>query len=285
MPLRITLSVLLLSMLTHTQAQEKLTPDDIKAKLEHAYDLDQDVRLRFGQAKPGTPAYKALRDSLVYVDSVNQSVVFPILDTYGWLGKRATSEKASSAYYYVIQHADSAGQAKYQTFIEKAYKKKEITNLDYARFVDRLLFRQGKFQRYGLQNGIDPLGNSYLYPIRDVKATNKHRQKAGFPKIQDELSDNQVYEVPGLSKFKYPVVFMAHFASDNKFSTPAPGIIILCDGKEIGRSNERGLVYIGLNKPPHETVQLIFQRGDKKINYTLKGERDFYEYWGVWNNK
>jgi len=102
--------------------------------------------------------------------------------------------------------------------------------------------------------------------------------------LEEDLDSNTVYNLPGLSNLKDPVVFIAHFASDKNFTAPANDIEVICDGKIIGKSNEHGLVYIGLNKPPHQEIILTLQKGGKSRTYTLKGDKDFYEYWGAWIN-
>ncbi len=273
--------ILLVLLVIDLHAQHTADKKDITKKLERIYDLDQGIREKFAKAKPGSPEYKMLRDSVRYIDSVNQAEIFPLLDQYGWLDSKTTSAKASSAYYFVIQHAELPAQIKYAAYIDKAYQSKQITNLDYARFVDRLLFRQGKFQVYGLQTGADPLGNNFLYPVKDVKVVDRERKKLGFGKIEDELGGTII--TPDLSGFQYPVVFIAHIAGDKNFQTPAKDVEILYDSKVIAKTSERGLVYIGLNKPPGKEVVLTLQRDGKSQTYTLKDDKDFYEYWGMWS--
>ncbi|MFT3823408.1 MAG: hypothetical protein QM731_05785 [Chitinophagaceae bacterium] len=277
------LPALFLLFAVKVNAQNTPVKKEIIEKLEHAYDLDQDIRQKFGKAQPGSTEYKMLRDSLRYIDSVNQSVVFPVLDQYGWMSSKEISQKASAAFYYVIQHAELPAQIKYARQIDKAYELKEISNLEYARFVDRLLFRQGKFQVYGLQSGADPLGNNFLYPVKDIKIADRERQRLGFGTIESEMGQSGTYLTPDLSEFKYPVVFIAHIAGDKGFQTPAKDIEIICDSKVIARSNERGMVYVGLNKPPGQDLVLTLQKDGKSRTYTLKGDNDFYEYWGMWN--
>ncbi|WP_111598240.1 DUF6624 domain-containing protein [Chitinophaga skermanii] len=277
----ILIALLVLHFSNPSQAQQQPNFKQITTTLEQAYERDQSIRERFAKTPMNTPEYKIVRDSLRYIDSTNQAIVFPILEQYNWLKSNVTSKNASAAFYYVIQHAELPAQIKYARYMDEAYKAKEISHLDYARFVDRLLFRQGKFQRYGLQQASDPLGNVYCYPMKNIEEVNKQRASLGFGKVEDDVTAGSIVMAPGVEQLTHPNVFIGHVSNDSNFKEPAENVEILLNGTVIGKTNAKGFVYIALERPYNEEVTLTIQRGAKSQNFVLKGEKDFFEYWGV----
>ena len=113
-------------------AQNKNTLKIVNTILEKAYDDDQNSRdsivVMQNRNDINTAEYKKLFIEMNNHDSINQLIVFPILDKYGWLGQPKVSEKACRSYFYIIQHAQIDKQLKYYQQVMQAYRAKYISS-------------------------------------------------------------------------------------------------------------------------------------------------------------
>ena len=119
-------------------------------------------------------------------DSVNLVKVTEILDKYGWLGIDEIGEKANTALFIVIQHADgdSGVQAKYLPMMREAVKKKKAQPDQLALLEDRILTNQGKPQIYGTQVHAAKNGKNVFFPIADERNVNKRRSSVGLEPLE-----------------------------------------------------------------------------------------------------
>ncbi|RYG11019.1 MAG: carboxypeptidase regulatory-like domain-containing protein [Chitinophagaceae bacterium] len=214
---------------------------------------------------------KIERTAMNTQDSLNQQVVAEILDKYGWLSKKQISAKANNAFFYVIQHAPLAYQAKYAKLIDVAFKNKEISNAEYAFFVDRFKSKQGMAQIYGTQAEGDNLGNSYLYPIKNWHTVNKSRAQLKLPPL--DLAKTPEY-------IRYPkvlegdsIVLIGHVF--DKTNQPIANAQVYLDNLILGQSNEKGLFIIGMKRPA-EGSKITVKAKDKNNTTSIKGLKDFY---------
>lgn len=253
----------------------KKNKNEITAKLENAYTLDQSVRKVFdacmSAAGNAGDKCKIERIAMNTQDSLNQQIVAEILDKYGWLSKKQTSAKANSAFFYVIQHAPLAYQAKYATLIDKAFKNKEISSNEYAFFVDRFRSKQGMAQIYGTQTEGDNLGNSYLYPIKNWHTVNKSRAQLKLPAL-DLAKTPEFRQFPKVLAGD-SIVLIGHIFDKN--NQPIANARVSLDTVMLGQSNEKGLFIIGLKRPAEGSKITVKAKG-KNNTTSIKGAKDFY---------
>ena len=129
-------------------------------------------------------------DSLLKVmgdkDSINLVKVTEILDKYGWLGIDDIGEKANTALFIVIQHADgdTAIQRKYLSVMRQAVKDGKAKADQLALLEDRVLTNQGKPQIYGTQVHAGKNGKNVFLPISDERNVNKRRAAVGLDPLE-----------------------------------------------------------------------------------------------------
>ena len=121
-------------------AQNKNTLKNVNTILEKAYDDDQNSRdsivVLQKRNDVNSAEYRNLLIEMNKQDTMNQLIVFPILDKYGWLGQPKVSEKACRSFFYIIQHAQIDKQLKYFQQVMHAYSSKYISSTEYAMFID-----------------------------------------------------------------------------------------------------------------------------------------------------
>jgi hypothetical protein len=264
--------------------EQKFTIEErtlIVSKLEKAFDLDQRTRSEFEQcySKNGSNdvVCEPYRKKIETQDSVNQQVVFGILDKYGWLQQKEISEKANKAFFYVIQHSSLAAQSKYAALIDTAYKQKEITSTEYAYFVDRLRIKQGKVQIYGTQSATDNLGNKYMYPIGDLHLADSLRKFIGAPPVAEFIRSNEFkfYNAPKTDFSKRAIIIGHIWDTHNK---AVDNLQVFVGPKLIGQSDKNGFFILEIDKLKGKDITITLQKVDfKSINYPIKGGQDFYE--------
>jgi len=161
-------------------------------ELEQIHELDQWYRVRWDSviAIHGrkSPEFQDFLRRNRQQDSLNEMRVTQILDEKGWLGSDEVSERANSALFLVIQHAELPVQEKYLSMMRQAVAdgKAQASNLAYLK--DRVLMRQGKPQRYGSQFVPDKeTGTWVLYEVEDPPNLDKRRASVGLGPIQAYL--------------------------------------------------------------------------------------------------
>jgi hypothetical protein len=102
---------------------------------------------------------------------------------YGWLSPKKISFGIYSAIFNTIQHAPLAFQLKYEKMLDNAIVKKEIVNVQYAMFKDRINMSLRKKQIYGTQVVYSKaLKQSVVFPLIDPINVEKRRDSIGFIK-------------------------------------------------------------------------------------------------------
>jgi hypothetical protein len=121
-----------------------------------------------------------------YIDSCNLVQVKVLLEKYGWMGRSMIGDKANSALFLVIQHADLKTQLKYFPLLQKSAELGESRLSNVALMQDRILMRQEKKQIYGSQVVYDEVtGAPKFYPIEDEKNVNVRRAKIGMTPLEE----------------------------------------------------------------------------------------------------
>lgn len=165
--------------------------DHLKAELNSIYDDDQRYREQLSKSVTAHEniALWKMQDSL---DAINLKRVRVILDSMGNPGKQVFGEKAASACFYVIQHAELADQEKYLPEFTRATEKHDLEWPVLVKMIDRVkLEKEGK-QLYGTQYMPikDPVtgyntDKMQLAPIEDEANVDKRRKEKGMPPLSE----------------------------------------------------------------------------------------------------
>jgi hypothetical protein len=98
-------------------------------------------------------------------DSINQSIVFPIIDKILDGEMTSLSERSWRTCFLVIQHSSLETQLKYMNFITDYFKRGYIQNYEYLIFFDRIQTRLNKAQIFGSQVLEFPSGQYLVLPV------------------------------------------------------------------------------------------------------------------------
>ena len=158
--------------------------------LEDVYDKDQAARAwTVGMTSLSADEIVEYTAEMERVDSLNQTMVFGILDNDGW-----PSDKANRAIWIVIDHSDLTSRSKYLSFVRAKADEGILDKSDYAMLNDRVLMEEGKPQVYGTQikmaatfDGEDMAMQLYLWPVENPDALDSLRRSVGLSPIEEYL--------------------------------------------------------------------------------------------------
>jgi hypothetical protein len=161
--------------------------------LEDVYDKDQAARAwTVGMASLSADEIEKYTAEMERVDSLNQTMVFDILDNDGWPSN--LSDKANRAIWIVIDHSDLTSRSKYLSFVRAKADEGILDKSDYAMLNDRVLMEEGKPQVYGTQikmaatfDGEDMAMQLYLWPVENPDALDSLRRSVGLSPIEEYL--------------------------------------------------------------------------------------------------
>ncbi len=164
----------------------------LKSQLDSIYNYDQKYRKNIidfiqkneaNQKKIGSALHE-----MNFQDQINIKKVENILDTYGWLGSQEIGDKANSALFLVIQHADLTVQKKYLPILKDAVKNNKALPSDLALLEDRVAIGSGRKQIYGSQVDKDSITKKfYLLPLDDPENVDSRRLSVGLPILSKYL--------------------------------------------------------------------------------------------------
>lgn len=130
------------------------------------------------------------------IDKENQTFVFGLLDNQGW--PDGLSDKANSAIFLVIDHAEFAAQEKYYPVVKEKAEQGIIGKEDAATLQDRILMKKGEMQVYGTQTTrvvINGENINYLWPVKNPDQLDKLRKEVNLPPIAEYIA---VFEKQGM---------------------------------------------------------------------------------------
>ena len=161
--------------------------------LEDVYDKDQAARAwTVGMASLSADEIVEYTAEMERVDSLNQTMVFGILDNDGWPSN--LSDKANRAIWIVIDHSDLTSRSKYLSLVRAKADEGVLDKSDYAMLNDRVLMEEGKPQVYGTQIkmaatfvGEDMAMQLYLWPVENPDALDSLRRSVGLSPIEEYL--------------------------------------------------------------------------------------------------
>lgn len=131
--------------------------------------------------------YWQLKDSL---NRENLQKLDSVVQINGWPKKSEVGEKAGTAAFLIIQHADFDTQKRYFPKLKSAAKKGEALKRHLALLIDRIRIQQNKKQIYGSQVHFDFERNKYYIDYENIKnpaRINKRREKMGLNPIEEYL--------------------------------------------------------------------------------------------------
>lgn len=120
-------------------------------------------------------------------DTKNQVLLEEIIATCGWPTYEKWGKTPVYAAVTVALHAPSAYRKKYFPNVEAGFKLGDVSEVQYAQYVDKMLTSEKKPQRYGTQQFSIKDGPVQLRPVEDPAHLNDRRQAlglmplAGFP--------------------------------------------------------------------------------------------------------
>ena len=164
--------------------------------LEEVYDNDQAAReWTKGMSSLTADEIEAYATEMERVDSLNQAIVFEILDKDGWPSN--LSNKANQAIWIVIDHSSLAFQRKYLYLVKEKAEECILEKADYAILNDRVLMGEGKPQIYGTQIKMNATivddeitMQFFLWPVENPIVLDSLRNTMGLSPIKEYLQNS-----------------------------------------------------------------------------------------------
>jgi hypothetical protein len=254
--------------------------DSITSVLEHVFNNDQKPRLlldslekKYGFNSPEVMQVVAVMEKQ---DSTNKIIVTEILDKYGWLDAKETSEKANTTLFLVIQHADLATQIKYLPILKKAAAEGKTKPHYYAYLLDRTNLKQGKFQIYGTQLS-NQGGKIGLDPIADEPNVNVRRKELGLNSMEEHAKQmGMSYTLPKVDSLKNKIVLIIRLFGDQNPLSLAD--IYWGNNRRIAQTDEKGFLKIAIDKSFFNWALIFRKEGYQSGSYVLDGAgKDIFE--------
>jgi hypothetical protein len=145
---------------------ENIDCKKLQGRIKTAINNDQQVR--FSDTN---------EQNIFKIDTQNKSLIISIIEKCGWL---SIDTAQINDVFLLIQHMDSNIMARYYPVFIEYYKVGALSNLNFARMIDRLLMNNGFEQIYGTQ-----VVDQSFYNIKDVKNVNKRQQELGLSSIEE----------------------------------------------------------------------------------------------------
>lgn len=189
------LLALLLNVSCCCMAQESLSVDSMLCAIR---DKDESIRQKIMPmlASGNQDSIMAVVVQMNMIDKENQTFVFGLLDNQGW--PDGLSDKANSAIFLVIDHAEFAAQEKYYPVVKEKAEQGIIGKEDAATLQDRILMKKGEMQVYGTQTTrvvINGENINYLWPVKNPDQLDKLRKEVNLPPIAEYIA---VFEKQGI---------------------------------------------------------------------------------------
>ncbi len=209
------------------------------------------------------------------IDKQNQEIVLPIMDRY-LKGKIKLSKESLKTFYVVVQHADDEIQNKYQDLIKKLSKEKVISNLDYARFIDRLLVSKHKFQVIGCQSRMNGYTQvSFPYPI---VLSDSLRKEMDMMEVKNELDSFFKDEYAPIYVTPSEFVIFGHILTEDGENSykGVSSISININGNYSFHSGSKGFYKIKIKKSDFPLHIILSNKNSKKeFEFQYKEGTDF----------
>ncbi|MBK8825983.1 MAG: hypothetical protein IPO26_04555 [Saprospiraceae bacterium] len=106
-------------------AFEKVNCKEISEKINNSINKDQEAR-----------TFEDNKKNIIDIDKMNKNLIISIIEKCGW--SRIDTSQVNDV-FLLIQHMESEYMARYYTIFLEFYKKGNLSSLNYARMIDRLL--------------------------------------------------------------------------------------------------------------------------------------------------
>ena len=178
------LTLILILVCAVFAAARAQTDPALRAELINLREVDQRAREQCARGN-ADEQMKCLSETLERVDKPNTDRLNEIFRQHGLPTEKSIGKDGVQAFLLILQHApDESLRQKLLKPVTKAFKRKEISPMDFANYIDRLLVRQNKPQIYGSNFEIKE-GKLVMSETRKRKDLNKRRQKIGLPTIEE----------------------------------------------------------------------------------------------------
>jgi hypothetical protein len=140
---------------------------------------DQDIELRESKLKDGSLC-DGYDEELEALHINNARKLDEIVAEYGWPGKSLSGKDGADAAVIIAQYAISKPilQKRFPEYLESAVAEGEALPVQEACLEDRILFNEGKPQKYGML--FDWNGSGELHTnVDDIALANERRKKPG----------------------------------------------------------------------------------------------------------
>ena len=179
-------------LLTHTAIAQ-----NFEAELAQIHHRDQNVRLKVAkfhqEGQIDSLMYYA--EQMVKIDTENQQYVADMIRNYGIPDN--LPDKAYSAIFLVVDHADLSYQNRYFRPLKQAAKQGKIKQVEINTLQDRILMRRNRRQLYGTQTiskstivegEAMPQLTAYVWPVKRVKTLETRRKQAGMGTMHQQAA-------------------------------------------------------------------------------------------------
>jgi hypothetical protein len=280
--MKITFAIILFILSMSVFGQTRVELDSITRVLERVYESDQEPRQAIDSLgkKFGYGSFEMTQywKEIGHTDSLNTAIVTNIINTYGWLSAAETSEKANSALFLVIQHADIKTRERYLAVLRKAVEQGKAKARDYAYLLDRTLMDKGKFQIFGTQLTGAKKGELSFYPIADEKNVNKRRKEIGLQPIEEYAKGltPKSYVLPKTDLYRNKFVIIGTVLNMENQPLANAGIYF-GDNRIISNTDDNGIFKLVLDKKYKNWAFIIRKEGYKSMAIALdNNETDVY---------
>lgn len=174
--------MILTSSTSFAQTSHSPNYDSLRRVLEMMVDKDQEIRrILVDSIGIESPLASQYIKRMMVIDEDNQEKIKLILGRYGWIAQSKIGVKAAQAFFFTIQHSDTALMEKWFQEFKRLAEAGEADKAECAMMEDRLLMWHGKKQKYGTQASIfrEDLKLA-IWPIEEPATVNERRMKMGF---------------------------------------------------------------------------------------------------------
>jgi len=148
---------------------------------------ERDCELRQAILQGGT-LYDGYDEEMETLHIKNAEILYRILTEHGWPGKTLVGKDGSDAAFMIAQHSISKPnlQRRFLEYIKGAVAEGEASPVQAACLEDRILFNEGKAQKYGMLFDWNEKGELYTN-VDDMTMANERRLKLGLKSIEEAV--------------------------------------------------------------------------------------------------
>jgi hypothetical protein len=132
-----------------------------------------------------SPEFLKLAQALGKVDQENTSRLADIVAKYGWPTNSLVGKDGANAAWLLVQHADADVKLQRKCLdLMTKLPKGEVSRIDRAYLMDRVLLAEGRKQIYGTQ--FTSSGGKWVpRPLEDPATVDKRRAEIGLPSLAE----------------------------------------------------------------------------------------------------